>query len=377
MSSCPLPSSSAASGVHIPGIGSLGADAVVNNAAKITNTAADAAGNFVDNFLGGGGKTKTSAFFSSVNDIASSSFTKIQSTCDGNTTVEQSFGVSSSRHGGNDLFSQNAGCVAATAAFTTLTSAREKLLQAAANDYAFVPKGMEGFTQPGRQAAFHAQDWIGFACRSVTVKNVSQRAKVNFRQDCQFTSSDSEQLANSMATQLQQNLQNHKDVFGQLGGLLSGGSSSCIQEDFRNKARTSFNADILNQLKVQIDIWQSFQVASGSESVWVDGVTETLNSSTMTSLMAKVRQSNSAYTSEEQKAAQTLIDKNATISDIGNALGGALVGGANFLASQFGQILLIMAVVCIVMVVVMGAMAWANPDKAKEVWSNNAPASVR
>lgn len=377
MSSCPLPSSSAAAGVHIPGVGSLGADAVVNNAAGIVNNVADAAGNFVNNFLGGGGKTKTSAFFSSVNDIASSSFTKIQSTCDGDTTVEQSFGVSSSRHGTGDPFSQNAGCVSATDAFTDLATQREKLLQAAATGYGYVPKEMEGFTHPARQAAFHAQDWVGFACRSVTVKNVSQRAKVNFRQDCQFTSRDSEQLANAMSSQLQQNLKNHKDVFGELGGLLSGGSQNCIQEDFKNKARTSFNADILNQLKVQIDIWQSFQVAPGSESVWVDGVTEQLNSSTMTSLMAKVRENNSAYTSEEQKAAQQLVDENDTVATIGNALGGAVVGGASFLASQFGQILLIMAVVCFTMLVLMGAMAWANPDKAKEVWANNAPASVR
>ena len=150
-----------------------------------------------------------------------------------------------------------------------------------------------------------------------------------------------------------------------------------MEQDFKNKSRTSFNADILNQLKVQIDIWQSFEIAPGSESVWVDGVTEKLNSSTMTSLMAKVRQNDSAYSSQEQKAAETLIDENDTVATLGNALGGAAVGGASFLASQFGQILLIMAVVCVTMIVVMGAMAWANPDKTQELWSAHAPASVR
>lgn len=312
--------------------------------------------------LFGGHSSNTKASFNSFANETAESFTSIKSKCLTKAAVQQNLTIGdTSGYDTGDIFEENAGCIQATDIISKLGKIRHDMVMR--SYHMGSRQKVHDLSLPADlQTQVSAHVWTEYACKKSVVKDINQDQGIQIKTGCQFENSDSVQLAQAMQTKTEQATTNQKDVFGQLGGMLSGGSQNCISTDLKTNIETKFNADFLNEQATELRFWQGVNVAPNSGSVWIDGLSEGLTSNTVATIFAKNKIQDKLYQSAQITDAQNLIDKNDTIGDVANALSQTLVGSADLMASSMGKLLLITGVVAFIALILIAALAYFSPD---------------
>jgi len=310
----------------------------------------------------GGHSSNTKASFNSFANETAESFTSIKSKCLTQATAQQNLTIGdASGYDTGELFEENAGCIQATDIIGNLGKLRHDMVKR--SYYMGSRQKVHDTRLPAdMQTQLTAHEWTAYACKKTRINDVNQNQGIKIKTGCQFENSDSVQLAQAMQTKTSQATKNQKDVFGQLGGMLSGGSQNCISTDLKTNIETKFNADFLNEQATELRFWQGITIAPNSGSVWIDGLSEGLTSHTVASIFAKNKIQDSLYQSADITAAQNLLDKNDTLGDVANALSQTLVGSADLMASSMGKLMLITGVVAFIALILIAALAYFSPD---------------
>lgn len=322
----------------------------------------------IGGLLGGGPSNQQSVNITTLNDSISESLVNVKNSCVSRQTVDQDIEITGSSLSGLDVCSK----YGSGAIIAALTSARTKFQTEMVSEYGLFTNANDAadFADADLKRRADAPLVQDIACQSVTVTSVEQNSVLRSDTNCDFEDTIVNDLATELKTSVSQGLSNTEDAFGQIGGLLSGGSKECISDDVENHVKNSFTADDVTTLKNTVASAQLIDIESGSQSVYVNRVKQSTNIKTIASLASRQKLVNKMYTQEEQNAAQNLVNKNDTLGDLASDVSGALIDSANLMSTLVGQMMLIIGLIALAAFILMGALAYFQPEQAKELFGN-------
>lgn len=188
-----------------------------------------------------------------------------------------------------------------------------------------------------------------YATRGCMADGINQVAKISVEASANVATTVKNEVVNKIAAQIEQSLSNVRDITGDLGGILSAGSSSCIAADISNRIQTNVDVTLFQNLITSINAVQ--MVSLRGSSYWISNVSQTISVATVSSLVAKTLQLNKIYNDIETKAAQDLVASNAALLDFVNSIGGTVAGFANVFGEALGQILIAVGAIALLFIV--------------------------
>lgn len=207
---------------------------------------------------------------------------------------------------------------------------------------------------------------IGFACTNCQATDISQANHIKFEASCNSAVNVNNYVNDHLKEKVDQLLSNTKDLSGELGGVLSGGSRQCIATSITNRIKQKSTTEVTARLLEQIAVQQTLDIQKGSSSVYISNVKQWTNVNSVASLVSNVGITTQLFSDEETKVAQALINKNANLEDLLNDVGDITVGFVDLVTGAGGWLIIALIALAALGLILGLVFFGANPEIYKK-----------
>lgn len=210
----------------------------------------------------------------------------------------------------------------------------------------------------------------GYACEVCQTYGIKQAQHVQFTEKCNSAAKFNNLIKSNTGAQVKQLLTNIKDITGELSGLLSSGSQECISTSIQNRINQKDVTNLSASLSINTAFIQNVKFDSPARSIYMSNVQQSTNSNTVASLVTNSGVTSDLYSDEETKAAQALLDKNASLEDLANELSSITIGLANMAGTTLGQMILLLGALAIIGALLGLIFIFTNPIVGQKIRSS-------
>ncbi len=207
---------------------------------------------------------------------------------------------------------------------------------------------------------------IGYACTNCQADGIVQANHIKFEASCNSAVNVNNYVNDNLKEKVDQLLSNTKDLSGELGGIMSGGSRQCISASITNRIQQKSTTEVTARLLEQISVQQTLDIQKRSSSVYISNVKQWTNVNTVASLVANVGIVSQLYSAEETEAAQALINKNANLEELLQDIGDVTTSFADLVTGAGGWLIIALIALAALGLILGLIFFGANPEIYKK-----------
>lgn len=191
-------------------------------------------------------------------------------------------------------------------------------------------------------------------CKACVVQDISQQTMIQSTTNCQAFNNVKNEIDQKLMANITQELNNHQDVLSSLAQMLGARSTKEVSANITNRISATLTQNVISNIQHQIDTFQPLYFNFGT-STQVSGITQQTAVTSVQTYLQKTQLLNGIFESDEIKQFDTLMNDQATIDTIGNAIGKGVDYISKLLKSIVGKVMIgILSLVGIVFLIVIG-----------------------
>ncbi len=190
-------------------------------------------------------------------------------------------------------------------------------------------------------------------CRGVIVKRLDQESVLKSVANCSIDSTITNNIQQSMKEQLDSQVTNQEDIFGQLGSIFAGTRES-INNDLSHVLTQNLQQEFVSNLTTQLANRQTISVTG--TSIYAEGITQQLTGSVFGTLKVTNTITDQLTQSSDFSLQQTLKNINDSVGDLGKDFLSVVDSVSSIIDTLVGQLLFIIGGILVAILLIIGAL---------------------